>query len=191
MKKFLKNNGAILFFLLLVPGIASANVAVPMFFITVPAMAVALIPIIFIEAKILKKRLGIESNKAYFSSSLANIFTTIIGVPFAWVMSSVTFFLLTSLVAVVGYSSTAADFHQLGGSLFFAINLEPLEFAGITISLIVAFFVSVWLEFRIIQKILKDIDPKKIKKAVFDANIITYGLLIGFSALFLIAPIFF
>jgi hypothetical protein len=61
-----------------------ADAGVPMIFLTFPAMVALLVPIIALEAWLLRQWLGLDIWPAIKSSTLANIASTIIGVPGAW-----------------------------------------------------------------------------------------------------------
>lgn len=195
MKKMLKNIGIVFFlFLLLPPSIASANAGVPMIFLTFPVMIFALIPIILIEAGILKKFLKITYKKAFLSFGLANLVTTIIGFPLSWGL-----LLVLELLTTGG--SCGPGFHNIGTSIITVIVeaawicpweehlfwMVPIAFI---ICLIIAFLISVWIEYLIIKRIFKNFDNKKVKKIVIIANSITYGLLIVLNLVYLFFNIF-
>ena len=65
-------------------GPAHADIGVPMIFATLPAMLVALVPIIVVEGVILGKRLGLRFAQIVWPSALANIVSTIVGMPITW-----------------------------------------------------------------------------------------------------------
>src|SRR6185503_18545460 len=61
-----------------------ANVGVPMIFPQMFLMGIAFLPVVFIESAIVRKPMGIRYPKALRDVGLANLCTTILGVPFAW-----------------------------------------------------------------------------------------------------------
>src|SRR6185503_16378831 len=61
-----------------------ANVGVPMIFPQMFLMGIAFLPVVFIESAIVRKPMGIRYPKALWDVGLANLCTTILGVPFAW-----------------------------------------------------------------------------------------------------------
>jgi len=61
-----------------------ADAGVPMIVLTFPAMAVLLLPIILVEAWFLHKWIALGAWDAAKSSAVANIASTLVGVPAAW-----------------------------------------------------------------------------------------------------------
>jgi hypothetical protein len=61
-----------------------ADVGVPMIFLTFPAMATLLLPIILVETWFLRKWLALGAWEAAKSSAVANVASTLLGVPAAW-----------------------------------------------------------------------------------------------------------
>lgn len=195
MRKKLKNILIILgVFLLISPSVALANAGVPMIFLSFPVMLFALIPIILIEARVLKKILEITYKKAIVPSGVVNLVTTIIGFPLSWG-------LLLGLELLTTSGSCGPGFSNIGTSIVTVIIesawicpwenylywLIPVAFI---ISLIVAFFVSVLVEYLILKKIFKDFDKQKIKKGVWIANFVSYSFLVILSLIYLFVSIF-
>src|SRR5580698_6792977 len=61
-----------------------ADAGVPMLFVTWPGMLVALIPVIVIEAWIMKRRLKLAVGEALRLTGIANAASAIVGIPLAW-----------------------------------------------------------------------------------------------------------
>jgi len=61
-----------------------ADVGAPMILIEWPLMLCALIPIIFIEAEVARRRLKLPYGKAFNAAAKANALSTGAGVPLAW-----------------------------------------------------------------------------------------------------------
>ena len=61
-----------------------ANAGVPMVFWQVPAMAVALVPIIFLEAAVARLIVKMPLPKLAGGVALANVISTFVGIPVAW-----------------------------------------------------------------------------------------------------------
>ena len=68
---------------------ARADAGVPMLAIFLPPMWLALVPVIFLEAFIIKRFSAVRFGRALAASSIANIASTIVGVPVAWVILAV------------------------------------------------------------------------------------------------------
>ncbi len=57
-----------------------------MLFVTWPGMLLALIPIVGIEAWIMRPRLTLTPGKALRLSAIANLVSTVVGIPLTWVV---------------------------------------------------------------------------------------------------------
>ncbi len=195
MKEIFKNLGVVFFIFLLLPiGIVSANSGLPMILMTFPAMIFALIPIILIEAGVLKKSLNIWYKKAILSFGFANLITTIIGFPLSWG-------LLLGLELLTTGGSCGPGFHNIGTSIITVIMeaawicpweeqlfwMVPIAFI---ICLIIAYFISVWIEYVVLKRIFNAFEASKIKKIVLIANSITYSLLIVLNFIYLIFNVY-
>jgi hypothetical protein len=131
-----------------------ANVGVPLFVKFIEYSWLLLIPIIGIEAFVLRKRLAVSLGRASAVSSLANITSTILG------------------TAVV-----------LGISFLLAITAGVSELSGaqgditILFALIPCFFLSVWFEALVSSPFLKPVSREDVRKVFFLANIFSYAML--------------
>ena len=61
-----------------------ANIGLPMIFVSVPIMAMALVPIAFVEALVFRRFFSLPFAKAWKRALLANLWSTFLGVPVAW-----------------------------------------------------------------------------------------------------------
>src|SRR5574340_1280157 len=110
------------------PSVAYANAGVPVIADTAAFMIILLIPIIVIEAAILRKYLDIAYKKAFKSSMCANVLSTIAGLPMAYAF--------TLALAAATQKPEWAYKDAVGSAGFLASAIQ----------LFVAFFVSVYLE---------------------------------------------
>jgi len=165
---------------LCIPSIASANAGVPMIFLIMPALGLSIVPIIFIEAIYLSKKLELNFYSAAKTTTISNLVSTVVGVPLTWL------FLVLIQIFAGGGGAFGLD-TVLGKVLsvtFQAAWLIPYEsdlhwmipVAGLVL-LIPFFFASWWSEYLVSKKILKGYPVQKIKVVVRNANIITYTLL--------------
>src|SRR5438094_902125 len=61
-----------------------ADIGVPMIFVQWPLMICALLPVIVIEALVVRKRLALSYRRAFAGAAQANVVSTLAGVPLAW-----------------------------------------------------------------------------------------------------------
>src|SRR5258705_13522461 len=61
-----------------------ANMGVPMIFVELPGMVCALLPIIIVEAVIIHRVLALSYRDSFKGISIANLASTLAGVPAAW-----------------------------------------------------------------------------------------------------------
>jgi hypothetical protein len=173
--------GAIAALLVITPGIVHANAGVPMLFLAMPAFVISLLPIIAAEAVYLSKSLALSTGKAVRTVSIANVVSTVIGIPLTWV-------LLVLLQMVTGGGSAYGTNSTLGKVLavtWQAPWLIPYEkdlhwmipVAGLVL-LVPFFFASWWSEYLVSKILLKDLSAIELKAKVRNANLISYGLLV-------------
>ncbi|MFG1481482.1 hypothetical protein ABMA79_07705 [Halobacteriovorax sp. HFRX-2_2] len=187
-KKFRK-----LIYVFLVPNIAFANAAIPVVAFTFVEMFTLLIPIVIIEANLYQSRLKLGWKQSLWGTFLANLATTFIGLPLAWIL-----YFIPSILALLGigyifpellktYSVLAELFKGVFGAVLLPYLGAPSKtaetdmffssFIAQAIMLFLAFYVSVWIENCILRKLYKEIDQSDLKQIVRLANIRSYLLL--------------
>ena len=190
MKSIDTNKILIGLFIILLPISIYANAGVPMIYISYPLMAYSLIPIIIIESVIFVKLTKISFKKSIISNSVSNIISTLGGFPLAW-------FLLYYLEGVTTDFRCGPGFDTIQNSIITIIveaawlcpwekNLKWLVPTAFIICLIIAFIISIFLEYLINKRIIKGLEKKIIRKATLYANLFSYGLLIIISIVYLI-----
>ena len=167
---------------LLFPAQAQANAGVPMIFLTLPGMALALIPVILVEARVLLKGLGLTPRLAFKVAAWSNVLTTFVGVPLTWAI----------LLVLEGVT---------GGDRAYGINTPVKKLLAVTWQapwmipyeadhnlywmvptammwlLVPTFFMSWWLEYLAAARMLRDMERARLKSAMFRANLVSYALL--------------
>ena len=172
--------------ILFIPAFAHADAGIPMIVLTFPSMVGALIPVALIEAFVYAKTLKIEYKRALRPSFFANLLSTLIGIPLAWVLLfcvEILFMLISSLGAVTRQVGTLQKILE---TVLGAAWLGPYEGdlwwmipTAAAVGLIPAYFVSVYIEFKVTKRYLPAQDPIALKKAVKTGNLITYALLLA------------
>jgi hypothetical protein len=172
-----------------------ADVGVPMIFVELPVMAIALIPIVLVEACIYVRTVGVSWPLAWRGSMWANLLSTFVGIPIAWFVQ----------LLAQGF---------LGGGSAWGMDSPLLRLAAITVQsawlipyekelhwmvpaaamffLIPCLIVSIVVELRLLRwywrkPVLRtywhDIGPRTLTYEVVLANLASYALLAGFWAI--------
>lgn len=158
-----------------------ANAGVPMIFPQVILMGLAFLPVVFIESAIVWKPMGIRFPKALLDVGLANLCTTIIGVPIAWAAMFALQLVSTGGGRPLGMDSPtqmlAAVTLQAAWLVPYEDHLSWMIPAAATFLLIPCFLISVLIE----RWVLACRWPERPQSAVFStvlrANIWSYVFL--------------
>jgi hypothetical protein len=178
-----------------------ADAGIPMIFLTLPLMLMLLIPVIAIEGFLCKKWLGLTTWEAMKSNAVSNLASTLIGVPVAWAimlgLEFGTMGLVDSSHAIQNWRSPIAEV------IFFFFssawigppqdkNLWVIPAATLAL-LIPFFFASYVVEYLVIKFMLgmpeggpANLAYPRIRKAVRNANLITYGAMFVTTAVWLV-----
>jgi hypothetical protein len=150
-----------------------ANVGLPMISIYLPPAWLALIPIIIIEAIVGTRAFNIPFSDSFRASGIANILTTILGLPLLWLIIVIAGGLIAYIDNNVAYIISLA--------ITFPFWMPPIDksfswliLSSTVILMVIFFFISVWIEYLINKKILKNHDPSIIKSWMWKANALSY-----------------
>ena len=170
-----------------------------------PAVVLALVPVVLIEAAVYRRRLGITYRKALYPAGVANLASTFLGYPLAWILRLIGQLVLTLLLMlvtrIVGEPSDAA-FDSIPGRLVVAAvssawlgpGAEDAPWmlpAASLVGLVPAFFVSVYSEAWVLRRLVKlgameSADRPTIMALSYKANLASYALLVAIASFFLI-----
>jgi hypothetical protein len=172
------------------PCFAHANTGVPMLALAWPAQWLALIPIVLLECELLRRPLQLPLRQVLWPVTKANLISTIVGVPVAWVV------MLTPLMVVsFGFSLLPSSTIIPSFVEYLLLPLTAAWVAGSSswqiyfafVALTIPFcIVSIYLEEGSLRKSLPDQDRFIIHSLTVRANVWSYALL---SALALIFPL--
>lgn len=173
----------------LTPQVAFANAGVPMIFLVMPAFAIAIVPIVIIESVYLAKKLKISGRVAGKTATISNLVSTLVGIPLTWILL-VVIQLLTGGDKAYGLISILDKILAVTWQAPWLIPYESdlhwmVPVAGLVL-LVPFFFVSWWSEYLVSKKLLKETEAVTTNRAVRNANLITYGLLIIWPLVMLI-----
>ena len=181
-----------------------ADAAVPMLFLTLPAMLGLLIPIIVLEGFLCKKWLGITTWEAMKSNTLSNLASTVIGIPMAWAfMLAVEF----ATIGIVQWKFPNQNWNSpIANIVLFLLSsawIGPpaknqlwLIPAAVLVLLVPFFLASYGIEYLVVRHVvgLPDGGPAnpaypRVRIAVRNANLITYGLMFVGTAVWLLTQL--
>jgi len=164
-----------------------ANVGVPMIFIHWPLMVCALVPVIVVEALLIRRWLSLSVREAFVGVGKANLFSTLLGVPLAWLaMFALEFAVMLPLGVAADKWKWDLDgpVWQALAFLFSIAWLAPAEGylhwmvpAAVGLLLVPCFYLSVILERRSCTRTWSTADPARVRRGVFAANLASYALL--------------
>ncbi|MEI8290136.1 MAG: hypothetical protein WCH99_11745 [Verrucomicrobiota bacterium] len=143
-----------------------ADVAIPIVFKQWPLMLGALVPVIIVEALLIRRWVQLSYRDAFIGMTKANLLSTLAGIPLAWLVMFVLFVIMVPVA--IAQDKWHMDFSD---SLVFQVVSFVI---GMGFLLVPSFYVSVWLESRICRRAWPGIDPVIVRRGVFRANLASY-----------------
>ena len=161
---------------------ANADVGLPMIYLVWPASWVLLPVIIILEALVAKHMLHVGW-KSLKISAVANIVSTIVGIPITW------FMLLVGEIVLMKLPLQGVHLPSSVGGILTIVLISPwlipddqnmhwMVYAAAAAHCIPFFFMSVWCECKVACLLLKEQPRKVIKRWAWRANLWSYGLII-------------
>jgi hypothetical protein len=189
---------AITILMLALPSNALANAGLPMLALAWPGMFISLIPIVIIESWYLHRRLNIPFGRSTKIMTIANLESTIIGIPLAWAAMLLLEIGIGLLVSSLPFAQTLYNntFASVVMTFFSAAWIAPDEKHAhwmVPLALIVLmipfFFATWWIEYKSVKRQMKEADSGEIKTATRNLNLISYGSLVSILAIWLIVAV--
>jgi len=165
-----------------------ANMGIPMLFVQWWLMTCALIPVVIIETLVVRRKIAMPLSRTAGGVAAANILSTVIGVPIAWLIA-----LVLGLGVLVPITYGAERLHwQLDSPLFqmfgfiesaaWIVPSSPAQSAWMiplaaALLLIPCFFASVIIERWVCRHIWKSIETSAIREVIYCANLYSYAAL--------------
>lgn len=170
-----------------------ANAGVPMIVLELPGMAIALLPVVLLEAAIVRERLGVRFLDALAASLRANVLSTVAGVPLAW-LCLLALQLWGGVAAAVAVQALGVE--EEGPATLLAaavlpaawiVPFSPAWVAGalplaLAVFLVPSFLISLRLEEPVFRRRLVAIPAAAVRAAVRRANAFTYLALLAACA---------
>lgn len=163
------------------PSLAQANAGIPMLVLAWPLLGLAFFPVVALEAALLARAFGLPFKDTLRPVAVANLWSTLVGVPLTWLALLV----LAILVATSAY--VLPD--RIGQSKVLGAILFPLSIAWIagdapyelplafTLLMIVFAVVSAHVELKVLAERLPELPARELKLAVVRFNALSYVLL--------------
>ncbi|MGA2154602.1 MAG: HEAT repeat domain-containing protein [Bryobacteraceae bacterium] len=179
-----------------------ADAGVPMLALMWPGMFLALVPVVLLEAWVLKARLRLDTRLTLKLSLLTNLASTVAGIPIAWV-AMLGLELLASLGADQMALNCSAPLQQFVCVAISAAWLNPVEsefywmIPTATLALLPAcFLVSYFIEYRVTEFLIRRMESRvkirssdaagsPVRGATFSANLASYASLMLITAIWL------
>jgi hypothetical protein len=171
-----------------------ANVGVPMVCIGLPYMAVVLAPVVLIEAAWYRRSLRLPWSRAWRGSLTANLQSTFLGLPAAWLVWTVAGRMSLGLASARGLITPEQFLHSYAVGLLVLVGtagwLDPpppgtgqvlILGAGLVL-LLPAYLVSYLWEGRLLRREWPHLAPAEVRRQVWRAHLLTYGLLYAVAA---------
>jgi hypothetical protein len=162
-----------------------ADAGVPMLVLEWPALLLALVPVVVVEAVLCSRWLRIPLRSALAGSAKANGLSTLVGVPLAWlVLLVLEVVVLVPTALLTDGEGPASPLLQLVAFLFGIAWLGPpysklfwMVPLAAALLLVPTFFVSVLIETRVCRASWPDAEEGPLRRAVWRANLVSYGIL--------------
>ncbi|HVR99874.1 MAG TPA: hypothetical protein VMW27_24835 [Thermoanaerobaculia bacterium] len=157
-----------------------------------PILVLLLVPIIALEAVILSKVLQLSGRVALWLAALANLASTLVGIPVTWgALFGVELF--ASGATAYGVSTQAGRFHSAVLQAPWLIPYETELYWLVPVANLVLlpfyFLVSVYVEQWVVRRSRDGLDPRRAKRAAWLANAASYALLLLGSVVWLVRSV--
>lgn len=174
------------------------DMGLPMILPSIVLMAIALVPIVLIEAYVVGAALRVNTKKALASVTTANLVSTFIGIPVTWFLLTVLQFVsINVLIATTDRNPWTDLFSVTLGAPWVAPG-SPNEnriIVGAMLFLLIPYGLASWIVEYLVIKLMfarkRDVASlKALKLQMGKANLISYCLLAVFVILFWGVPLF-
>ena len=153
-----------------------------MLFFHLPAMAIALIPVVVTEWFVANRQIGIPKTKALKGVVIANCFSTLLGFPLFWLIGVLVMVLMgPHLAAALPQSpSVIRQAFEFSTGMFWMgpeSSKRDIVPAGLAM-LVPAFILSVYSERWILRSLWPDVQSATLSRFAWSAHLFSYPVLI-------------
>ena len=157
-------------------------------------MLLVIVPVVFLEAYVLSRSLQLQFWPSSRVSTIANIVSSLVGIPLAWGLMLLLEFAATSGGTAYGLDTAPkkilAVTVQAAWLVPYENELHWMIPAAAIVLLIPTFFISVLIEWGIVRAMLHEYMKQPIRLAVWRANLASYGLLLILCLIWLLCSLF-
>jgi hypothetical protein len=169
-----------------------ANIGVPMLFPQFILMGIAFVPVVLIESLLVHRTVSLTFSRAVKDVAVANLWTTLLGVPLAWLVMLVLGMVTTGGYAL-GLDSPAKMLAAVSLQAAWLIPYEEHLFwmipCAATVLLIPCFVLSVIIERFVLVRRWKETDRRLVFLTVLRANIWSYIFLLVVGSLGIVSSV--
>ena len=159
---------------------ACADSGVPMIFVTLPGMVIAIIPVIILETIVNRRIMKLSIGRTIGVTVVANLVSTFVGIPLTWLALAV-LQIFSGGGRAYGLKTLSQKFlavtWQAPWLIPYGDDLRWMVPAAMLALLIPFFLVSYFVEYYVIRRLLRQWDHLLVGEAVWNANLLSYGLL--------------
>lgn len=175
------------------------DMGLPMIFPSIVLMALALVPTVLVEAYIVASTLHVNVKKVYVSVTVANLVSTLVGIPVTWFGLALLQIGSVVVLGRVAESIPASDLFSLtlgAPWIYPGHDNEQLIILGAMLFLLIPYGLASWaIEYLVVKAILAKNQEfsgfsKNLKASVGKANLVSYSLLAVFVILFWSAALY-
>jgi hypothetical protein len=158
-----------------------ADAGVPMLFLHLPVILLALVPIILTEAYVAKRGLGLPFKRSLGPITVANFISMLLGFPLLWIVA-VVIQMLTGGGRPYGlahwWQKVYAVTVQAPWLIPYERDLYWMTPVAALVMLIPAFFLSVWIERLVLQAFWPDETKERLRLFSYRAHLASYAILV-------------
>jgi len=160
-----------------------------MLFLTLPAMLIALVPIIVVEAVVIGRLLGSNAVSRAKSVAISNVASTLVGLPLTWA-ALVALQLVSGGGSSYGITTPTQKFLAVTWQAPWLIPYESDLYwmlpAASLVLLVPFFFTSYFVEAPIVTRLERAYSRAHVRSAVLRANLCSYLLLAAITLVWLL-----
>lgn len=172
---------------LALPSTAQANIGIPMLALAWPVHWIAYLPVVIIESEYTRVRLDLSRKESYKAVALANVISTLVGIPVAWGVMLISTFAVGMSLSFVPDTATQQSLYNwlfpLTSAWLGPTDNTWLVYAAFACLALPMWYGSVLIETLVLRRALPTHCRDRLRSTVIRSNLITYGLiLLGVAA---------